>query len=611
MPRIPRTPACALGAAALAVSLTACGGSYNPFDDHQEKATYKTGAEAKKDRNSIPRWLPDDATDISYAMSTTGDDRIIKFTTRDGKFPASCVAGKPQGKPRLKADWFPSDAAAEAGTNCGTWSGARIGGALYAWQDRDSAGPARAAATPRIPVQRIAWKACPAEEGAPEGADCGTVRVPVDWQKPDGKKIDIALARRPATDPDKRVGTLVFLPGGPGNSGVDTVRATEEWGGLERRFDIVSLDPRGVGASSPVRCPAAAYAAMAGEKEPAATAAEFAREQKRASAFAEDCARASGPVARHTDAAGVSHDIETVRTALGEDRVSLYGHSYGTVHGQRYAQLYGERVRAAVLDGVMDTAVDRRAFNATSARALEQAYGQFARWCGKSSECALGQKDPKKVYEGLAAKAADGTLRNGGKKITPGALNGTLDQMLLTPSWPAAGAYLQALESGKPWQEDAADEQPAQKLLPVADQSVCVDLNLRAPDAAAYLADQKAARAAAPAFGFSPNAAGYANLCLGMPERTTPEPPKPAEMRTKTPLLLINARYDNATPVDWARSVARQLGDKAALVEIKGWGHGAKIFNGGAERKTVVDYLTRLAVPAPGTAIEGSTPPGA
>ncbi|GGV31502.1 alpha/beta hydrolase [Streptomyces spectabilis] len=610
MPRIPRTPACALGVAALAVLVTACGGSYNPFDDHQEKATYKTGAEAKEDRKSVPRWLPDDATDVSYVMSTTGEDRILRFTAKDGAFPASCVRGKPQGKPRLKADWFPSDVAAKAGFNCGSWSGARIGGALYAWQDRDVASVGRGTAAARIPAQRVAWKACPSGEGMPKGADCGTVRVPVDWKKPGGKKIDIAVARRTATDPDRRVGTLVFLPGGPGNSGVDTVRATDAWGSLERRFDIVSLDPRGVGASSPVRCPAGPYVAMAGDKKPAASAAEFARERKRASAFAEDCARASGPVAARTDATSVSHDVETVRAALGEDRVSLYGHSYGTVYGQRYAQLYGERVRAAVLDGVMDTAVSRRDFSATSARALERAYGQFARWCGTSDECALGDKDPRTVYWRVAAKAADGTLRNDGKKVTPAALNGTLDQMLLTPSWPVVGEYLQALDSGKPWQEDA-EEQPAAELLPVADQAVCVDLNLRAPDAAAYLADQKAAREAAPAFGFSPNAVGYANLCLGLPERPTPRAARPEEFRTEKPMLLINARHDNATPVDWARSVAQRLGDKATLVEVDGWGHGAKVFNGGGEREAIVDYLTRLAVPAPGSVVKGSVPPGA
>ncbi|MFE0174587.1 hypothetical protein ACFWZ2_19900 [Streptomyces sp. NPDC059002] len=141
--RAARTMLCAVGAAALAVSLSACSGSTNPFDDHKEKASYKDGAAAKSARKSVPRWLPDDASDIKYVMSTTGDDRIISFRTPDGKFPAQCVKGEPQGKPRLTADWFPSDVAKKADMNCGTWSGARIDGALYAWQDKDVAMKAR------------------------------------------------------------------------------------------------------------------------------------------------------------------------------------------------------------------------------------------------------------------------------------------------------------------------------------------------------------------------------------------------------------------------------------------------------------------------------------
>ncbi|MFF3641049.1 hypothetical protein [Streptomyces sp. NPDC002564] len=132
-----RTALCALGVTALAVSLTACSGSANPFDDHEEKASYGEGAAAKSARASVPRWLPDDASDIKYVMSTTGDDRIIRFRTPDGTFPAACKPGKAQGEPRLKADWFPSDLASKADTNCGTWSGAAVDGVLYAWQDKD------------------------------------------------------------------------------------------------------------------------------------------------------------------------------------------------------------------------------------------------------------------------------------------------------------------------------------------------------------------------------------------------------------------------------------------------------------------------------------------
>ncbi|MFE0174588.1 alpha/beta fold hydrolase [Streptomyces sp. NPDC059002] len=456
--------------------------------------------------------------------------------------------------------------------------------------------------------QRITWKSCPADatEGAPKGAECGTVRVPVDWNAPDGEKLDVAVVRRQATRPGQRIGTLMFLPGGPGNSGVQNVAQTKEWGGAERRFDVVSFDPRGTGLSSPVQCPAGPMAEMITDRRPVTTTGDFARMQKRATDLAAECARTSGAVARHVDAGSVSRDMEVIRAALGEDRISLYGHSYGTVYGQRYAGMYGSRVRAAVLDGVMDPGIGRRAFGATGAKALEGAFGEFVAWCGRTRDCALGERDAWQVYERLAARAADGTLRNGGKKVPVAELNGTIDAMLLTPSWPAVAEYLDALDTGKPWETDEAP--PGEKLLPGADLSVCADLNLRAPDAAAHVADQRAAREAAPRFGYSPNTVSYANLCQGLP---APAAAAPEPIRTKTPLLLIGARHDNATPLDWARSAKARIGDRAALVEVKGWGHAVKIFNGGAERDTVLRYLTDLDVPKSGTVIEGGMPPGA
>ncbi|WP_411145773.1 hypothetical protein [Streptomyces sp. x-80] len=124
--------------------LTGCSGSdsWNPFDHHEQRSEYATGAEAKKARTSMPRWLSDDATDIKYVFSTTGDDRLIAAKFKDAGLPAECVTGKgaakAQGKPKLAADWFPKDLAAKVDTQCGTWSGATVDGTFYAWQDHDA-----------------------------------------------------------------------------------------------------------------------------------------------------------------------------------------------------------------------------------------------------------------------------------------------------------------------------------------------------------------------------------------------------------------------------------------------------------------------------------------
>jgi pimeloyl-ACP methyl ester carboxylesterase len=466
-------------------------------------------------------------------------------------------------------------------------------------------GPEATSAEPRT----VTWHNCPEQQDAPPGAQSGVVRVPVNWSRPDGEKLDIAIVRRRATDTGHRLGTLIFLPGGPGQSGVDAVASTDKLGGSERRFDLVSLDPRGVGRSSAVKC--STKLVLQAVREPVRTSAQFARMKKHSALLGKDCARHSGPVLRHLDAVSAAKDVEAVRAALGERRVTLYGHSYGTLYALKYAELFGSHVRAAVLDGVMDPSIRRREFTATAARSLEQSFGQFADWCRTSSSCLLHKQDTWQVYDRLAVKARAGTLHNAAhpdRPVTLAEFNGELDGMLLTPSWPVIDSYLSALDTGEPWGEDE-DDTPKEKTVDYADPAVCADYRLSAPGFPAYAADQRASLRAAPHFGYSPNSLSYVNLCTGFPLRPA-HPPTSSHVHTRTPLLLINSRYDNATPIDWARSVQSRLGRAASLVEVDGWGHGMKIFNPGAEQRTVLRYLTDLRVPRSGTVIPGSRPPG-
>ncbi|MER5866038.1 hypothetical protein [Kitasatospora sp. NPDC002040] len=137
------------GAAALAAgALVAVPKAQDWFDGrHQEKAHYPTGAAAKQDRASVPRWLPDGATRITYLMSTTGGDRLIKATLPDGKLPDGCRKGGPEGPVRLTASWFPNDAVARADARCGLYNVALIGNQLYGWQDDGVVVAARKAGT--------------------------------------------------------------------------------------------------------------------------------------------------------------------------------------------------------------------------------------------------------------------------------------------------------------------------------------------------------------------------------------------------------------------------------------------------------------------------------
>ncbi|GAA2247385.1 MULTISPECIES: hypothetical protein [Kitasatospora] len=102
---------------------------------HRQEAAYPTGSAAKADRKSMPAWLPDGATRVSYLMSTTGGDRLLKASLPDGKLPAGCSEGTPQGAVHLKASWFPGDIPARATARCGLYNVALVGHELYGWQD--------------------------------------------------------------------------------------------------------------------------------------------------------------------------------------------------------------------------------------------------------------------------------------------------------------------------------------------------------------------------------------------------------------------------------------------------------------------------------------------
>ncbi|MFJ7083834.1 hypothetical protein ACIQU8_11425 [Streptomyces griseus] len=106
---------------------------------HEQTSSYATGKEAKKERESVPRWLPDDAASVEYAMRTTGGERILKATLRNGSLPAQCepLGGKNAPDPEISASWFPSGAASSAKGRCGSYYVSLKDHTLYAWQTND------------------------------------------------------------------------------------------------------------------------------------------------------------------------------------------------------------------------------------------------------------------------------------------------------------------------------------------------------------------------------------------------------------------------------------------------------------------------------------------
>ncbi len=217
------------------------------------------------------------------------------------------------------------------------------------------ASPAGAATVPTL-----AWAACPAADSptAPDlsSFQCATASVPLDYADPSGKSIDLAVVRHPATDATAKIGTLFFNPGGPGGTGTGQFPAWFSFfpAELQRRFDIVSWDPRGIGESTATQCFDSADAE--GELLGALPAFPIGAEQEKQwvdayTQFGQQCAERAGELLEHVSTRDTARDLDLLRQAVGEDKINYLGISYGTFLGATYANLFPDTVRAMVFDG--------------------------------------------------------------------------------------------------------------------------------------------------------------------------------------------------------------------------------------------------------------------
>ncbi|WP_199513683.1 alpha/beta hydrolase [Nucisporomicrobium flavum] len=457
-----------------------------------------------------------------------------------------------------------------------------------------AAAPAHAARDPFS-----AWKPCPEDRTA----QCATMTAPADWTDPYGPTVRIALARRLATDPAHRLGTLVVNPGGPGGSGVDFALDSPWFFSpqLRRRFDIVGFDPRGVARSSPVRCSASLLAA--GPSVPISTPRGYGATVAYNRKLAADCARRSGPVFGHADTLSVARDMDAIRAALGERTISFYGVSYGTLLGTQYAELYPDRVRALALDSVMDHSGDTGAFLTAETAAAQDAFDQFAAWCARSTECALHGRDVRTLWARLLDRARRGLLPDPfdpSRRLTEYDLLGVAFGSFYDPQWHSLAIYLLEASSGARSRRGPTEVEHS---FPAV---FCDDWTLPLggwPD----LRDRLAALAARnPQMPVSPLALASVTGCLGWPLRTDNPQRVPAPLRTG-PVLLINSRHDPATPYAWARTVAAQLGPRASLVTYEGWGH--TVYGRSDCVTAAVDrYLLTVRPPAAGLTCPGVEP---
>ena len=214
-----------------------------------------------------------------------------------------------------------------------------------------AAGPADTAG---LAVPTIAWRPC----SPGDSLQCASVRVPLDYGRPTGPQITLSVNRLPALDPAHRLGSIFLNPGGPGGSGVDMV--SEVAFGMSvafrGRFDIVGFDPRGIARSTPLVCfTDATELGRAAAPWPYPLGSEQERRQEQYDRqLAQSCSAHASSIIDHMSTADVARDLDLLRAAVGDSSLTYLGYSYGTQIGTTYANLFPHRVRAIVLDGVLD-----------------------------------------------------------------------------------------------------------------------------------------------------------------------------------------------------------------------------------------------------------------
>jgi pimeloyl-ACP methyl ester carboxylesterase len=497
----------------------------------------------------------------------------------------------------------------------------------------DSAPPSSEPATPgEEPAPPSSEPAPPSEEPAPPGdepappggeplsrVECAELSVPLDYERPDAGTASLAVARAAATDPANRVGVLVLHPGGPGGSAVEIVQALAEdpsVADLTARFDLVGIDPRGTGASTPaLECTPTEDLVAALARTPAEPELDEGIESALAAGkqYAADCAENSGDLLPLVGTGYAVRDVEELRIALGEEQLNLFGLSYGTILFNAYADAHPDRVRTAVLDGGIDPTAWRddpweRLF-LEGIEATEGAFDRFLEWCSDEPElCGFGAGDAERAFDALVA-ALDGPAAEtpDGPALTGATLISTVSILLNGPKagWPQLGAVLAEVE-----RRERTGEQQVPivaglgGLLDIAPANVSVECTDFAGtlDPAAFAEFAAAAGEEArfaPAIVLGPPYYDPANAA------TCAQWPVPAEAPSiyrgdyraegAPPVLVVGTTGDPSTPYSGAQAQARTIAD-ATLLTFEGEGHTA-FFSSPCVQENVTGYLVDGTVP--------------
>jgi len=460
------------------------------------------------------------------------------------------------------------------------------------------------------------------------------VQVPLDYDDPDGPTITLALAKRPAGDPDRRIGSLFVNPGGPGGPARGFVAPAARLLGpaARNRFDVIGIDPRGIGASTPVRCrvQGSPYVPFAFPF----TEAQVREKLQADAALRQGCYNTGTAVLDNMSTADTARDMDLIRQAVGDEQLTYYGISYGSYLGATYAAMFPDQVRALIVDAVLDpvawsTGRDDAAQTLPFSTRLGSGLGaaetmrSALQECNRvgSRRCALAPNAQGK-WNRMVSRLREGPVRltEGGQVSFADVFGGVLGALYDRRAYPFIMRQLHQLhrdmfgggqgartghdpvaalqelaervrpDRGGPW----GFASRANTVSPGFEGVACSDtVNPRNPsvweDAAAF--DDRRGGS-----GFGRLWTWASSVCAGWPGSSADAFRGPWQLDTSTPVLVVGNAHDPATPITGAVALHELFGN-SRLVTLNSWGHGA-LGESACVTALFDDYLSTQSVPA-------------
>ncbi|HEX5404294.1 MAG TPA: alpha/beta hydrolase [Pseudonocardiaceae bacterium] len=451
-----------------------------------------------------------------------------------------------------------------------------------------------------------------------DGLECSRLRVPLDYSDPKGPTITLGVMRVRATDKADRIGSLLTNPGGPGGSGLELVanlRKTWSATDLAKRFDLIGFDPRGIGSSQPaVRCLTGQQqdqvraSDLDDDTSPAGIAAYEKQQQQYAAACAANTTFGKRMLA-NIGTRDVAKDMDVLRSALGDPKLTYLGYSYGTLLGSTYAEDFPKNVRAMVLDGAVDPTENVVQETVAQGTGFQNAFDQFAKWCVDQQQCALGDNPAAAThnFQTLVNPLLANPAQVGdGRKLTyDDATTGAIQALYSQQYWTylnqglgelrqGNGRTLMALADvydGRNQDGSYSNEQDAFTAVRCVDDPAVTDPKQQ-------LAAEQRYKQVAPFLNDGRPAVAQADACASWPVPATGKPHTPSAQGLPS-VLVVSTTNDPATPYQAGVNLAKALG--GGLLTFEGTQHTAFLQGISCVDQYGSAYLTGLKLPPTGT----------